>query len=113
MALSYGPTEGKAGRTKEHWVVSMNHRNRTWGFLALGLAIGAGAGLAFAAAVLVLVAGLVTALAAVLAAVLAAALAAALAGVLFLAFEADGAAFLAVMWCRALVRRGQTCAGQG
>lgn len=40
MALSYGPTEGKAGRTKEHWVVSMNHRNRTWGFLALGLAIG-------------------------------------------------------------------------
>lgn len=32
--------EGKRAHSKEHWVVRMNHRNRTWGFLALGVVIG-------------------------------------------------------------------------
>lgn len=33
-------TDHKTKPIREHWVVRMNHRNRTWGFLALGVAIG-------------------------------------------------------------------------
>lgn len=40
MFLNSRPTDGNAQPLKEHWVVRMNHRNRTWGFLALGLVIG-------------------------------------------------------------------------
>lgn len=32
--------DGMRSPIKEHWAVRMNHRNRTWGFLALGLIIG-------------------------------------------------------------------------
>lgn len=40
MSPNSRPAHGNAKSFKEHWVVRMNHRNRTWGFLALGLIIG-------------------------------------------------------------------------